>query len=192
MKSLKRLALGGIALLMLGFPMTAQAQGWGYRHADGCGWRHRDIAWDRHNLHSQWRDIGRDRFALRQDIANGNWAAARAQRADIAQDYMNVRHQRWDLYHDYSGGQPGYLPPASYGMPPRTAFLPPATYAMPPRTAFLPPATYAMPPRTAFLPPATYPQPVNQVYPGAYSSYPVNNGGANGQGLGALLGNILP
>jgi hypothetical protein len=102
MKSLSRLVLIGAALVMMAVPMTAQAQEYrGYGHPYACGWRHRDITWDRYNLHRQWRDIGRDRFALRQDVANGNWAAARAERADIYRDMRNVRRDRYDLYRDY-------------------------------------------------------------------------------------------
>src|SRR5215469_3230219 len=123
MKSLKRVALTAIALLMLAVPMTAQAQVWNNRHVYGNCWRNRDIVMDRRNLHGEWRDIARDRFALHQDIANGNWAAARAERADIAQDYMNVRRQRWDLNHDYYGRNPGYLPPTAFSAPPRTNYL---------------------------------------------------------------------
>ncbi|HKD66731.1 MAG TPA: hypothetical protein VKB84_07815 [Candidatus Binataceae bacterium] len=103
MKSLKKLALTGVALLMLAIPMTARAQEWRapYRYRYGCPIVHRDIAWDRHNLRAQWRDIGRDRAALRYDRANGYWGAARAERADIRHDYFNVRRDRYDLRRDY-------------------------------------------------------------------------------------------
>ena len=165
MKSLTRWALTGMALLMLAAPITAQAQEWrrpGYGY--GCGWRHRDIYQDRRNLRYQWRDIHRDRWALRQDIANGNWAAARAERADIRGDLMNVRRDRRDLYRDYHGiPGPGFIPPSYYGAVPRTNYIPPQAYVPPINS------TYA---------PATYP------------AVPLNYAG--GQPLGALLGRVLP
>jgi len=169
MKSLTRLVLAGMALLMLSVPMTAQAQEWRGYGGYGCGWRHRDIAWDRHNLHRQWRDIGRDRWELRQDYANDNWGAARAERADIQRDLMRVRRQRWDLYRDYRG-LPG----------PNMSYMPPANYVPVPRTNYLPPAAYVPPVNNAYVASA-YP-----TYPGGYYNAPT------GQGLGALLGSIIP
>lgn len=171
MKSLTRWALTGVAMLMLAAPMTARAQEWrrpGYGY--GCGWRHRDMAWDRHNLRHQWRDIGRDRFELRQDIANGNWGAAQAEQADIQGDLMNVRRQRRDLYRDYYGvADPGvgYVQPYFGGVP-RTSYLPPQAYPAPINSAYVP----------ASYPPAQY--------------YPIAPNYAGGQGLSALLGNVLP
>ncbi len=164
MKSLTRLVLTAVALLVLAAPLTARAQEWRRGYGYGCGWRHRDIAWDRHHLHRQWRDIRHDRFELRQDIANGNWAAAQAERADIQGDLMNVRRQRRDLYRDYQG-IPG----------PGAAYVP--------QTNYLPPQAYVPPLNPAYAP-ASYP--AAQYYPGAPANY------AGGQGLGALLGNLLP
>jgi hypothetical protein len=172
MKSLTRWALTGMALLMLAAPMTARAQEWrrpGYGY--GCGWRHRDITWDRHNLRRQWRDIDRDRWALHRDIANGNWAGAQAERADIAGDLMNVGRDRRDLYRDYHGipgPGPGFVPPSYFGAVPRTNYIPPQAYVPPISTAYGP-ATYG-----------------TNYYPAAPLNY------AGGQGLGALLGRVLP
>jgi hypothetical protein len=141
MKSLTKWTLTAAALLMLTAPMSAQAYEWSPRgNGYGCGWRHRDIVWDRHHLHRQWRDIGRDRFALRQDIANGDWAAARAQREDIRDDLMNVRRQRRDLYRDYRGMDPGmgYMPTSNFSAVPRTNYVAPQAYVPPVNPAYVP------------------------------------------------------
>jgi hypothetical protein len=100
MKSLRKLAVAGVALLMLAAPIAANAFEWhpGYRY--GCAPYH-SLGWDRHNLHAESRDIHRDRFALRADLASGNWAAARAERADIRHDYFQARRDRFALYHGY-------------------------------------------------------------------------------------------
>jgi hypothetical protein len=169
MKSLTKWTLTAAALLMLAAAVPAHAYEWG-RRGDGyrCGWRHRDIVWDRHNLHRQWRDIGRDRFALRRDIANGDWAAAQAQRGDIREDLMNVRRQRRDLYRDYHGipdPPVHYLPFSNYGA------LPPAPYGPQP----------PLPPLSRAYLPASY-------APAQYDPAAPNYAG---QGLGALLGNFL-
>lgn len=171
MKSFTRLILTAMALLVLAAPITAQAQEWRRGYGYGCGWRHRDIAWDRRNLHRQWRDIRHDRYALRQDIANGNWAAAQAERADIQGDLMNVRRQRRDLYRDY--GIPG----------PGPAYAAPSNYIAAPPSSYLPPQAYMPPINPAYVPPS---YPAAQYYPAAPANY------AGGQGLGALLGNLLP
>jgi hypothetical protein len=189
MKSLTSWALTGAALLMLTIPMTAQAQELGrgaFRHGYACAWRHRDIAWDRHNLRGQRADIGRDRFALRQDIANGNWGAAQAERDDIRRDFMNVRRQRRDLYRDYRGmpgpgPEVGYMPLSNFGAVPRTNYMPPAAYVPPFNSAYVPG-------RYAAYPASYYGNTAAPYYPAAPSNY----AGLNGQGLGGLLGNILP
>ena len=102
MKSLKKLVLAGVALLMLAaVPMTANA----YEFVrPGCGYvyaPYRSFACDRHNIRVQDRDIGRDRLALRQDLLTHNWAAARAERADIRHDIFNVQRDRYFLYRGY-------------------------------------------------------------------------------------------
>jgi hypothetical protein len=176
MKSFTRIAVASVALLMLALPISAGAQEWGrpgWRH--GCGWRHRDIAADHHNLHAQWRDIHRDRFELQRDLANGNWAAAQAERQDLRRDYMNVRRQRWDLHQDYQqlhGYGPGqnYVPPVSYNVGPQIDYRPIAY-------------------RSPFNAPAPNPGYGSPIAP-YYSQLPP--GTPNPQGLGALLGGILP
>ncbi len=108
MKSLTAWVLAG-ALLVLSAPMAAQAHEWrehGVRHAYGYGWRQRDVVRDRHDIHGDWRDVNRDRYQLRGDIANGNWTAARAERADIRRDLGDIHRDRWDLHRDY-GNLPG-------------------------------------------------------------------------------------
>lgn len=95
MKSVKGWLVTGATLLMLTVPMAAHAYDW-----DG-GWRHRDIARDRYELRGQWRDVHRDRWELNRDRRLGYWGAARAERADIRRDLMNVRRERRDLYYDY-------------------------------------------------------------------------------------------
>ncbi len=120
MKSLTRLISAAAALLILSAPIGAQAYEWHWRGGDACAWRHRDIGRDRFELHRQWRDIAHDRMRLRREIANGNWPAARAQRADLAQDYMNVHNERRDLYRDYYGvpaPYAGYPVPISQPVP---------------------------------------------------------------------------
>src|SRR5579885_921477 len=172
MKSLTTIAAASMALLMLlALPITAWAQEWarpGLRH--GCGWRHRDIAADRHNLRAQWREIHRDRFELQRNLANGNWAAARAEREDLRRDYLNVGRQRWDLHQDYRelhgyGPYQGYVPPLSYSVGPQVNYRP---------------ISYRVPPAA---PGPVYGSPLAPQLP---------VGTSNPQGLGALLGGILP
>ncbi len=108
MKSLTAWVLAG-ALLVLAAPMAAQAHEWrehGLRQGYGYGWRHRDFVRDRHDIRRDWRDIRRDRYELREDIANGNWRAARAERAEFRRDLGDIHRDRWDLYRDY-GSVPG-------------------------------------------------------------------------------------
>ncbi len=170
MKCLTRRALAALALLILTVPMAAQAQERG-----GC-WRNRDIAWDRHHLRGQWRDIRRDRFALRQDLANGNWAAARAEREDIQRDFMNVRRQRRDLYRDYQGF-PGPGPDIGY-MPPPPNYG--ATYG-----GYLPGSSMAYAPLTSYGNSAV---PYYPTAPPNYPSFPAQNPGL----LGLLSGGNSP
>lgn len=75
------------ALMMLMVPAAAMAQGPCYD-----GYRH--MAW-------QQRDLARDRFQLRRDMAYGNWPAARAERADIRHDEWNLNRERVAQYRDY-------------------------------------------------------------------------------------------
>ncbi len=108
MKSLTAWVLAG-ALLVLAAPMAAQAHEWGehgYRDRDGYGWRHRDFFRDRRDIRGDWRDVNRDRYELREDIANGYWRAARAERADIRRDLGDIHRDRWDRYSDYYGSLP--------------------------------------------------------------------------------------
>jgi hypothetical protein len=102
MKSLKKLVLAGVALLMLAaVPMTAHAYEFA-RPVYAYGYApYRSFAWDRHNIHAQFRDIAHDRFALREDLATHNWAAARAERADIRHDLFHVQRDRFFLYRGY-------------------------------------------------------------------------------------------
>jgi len=93
------------ALLLLIAPMAAQARDCDFYRRYHPGWRHYDIYRDRRDLRHDWRDVGRDRFALRRDLANGYWGAARAQRADIGRDLADIRGDRRDVYRDYR-----YLP----------------------------------------------------------------------------------
>lgn len=112
MKSLTAWTLAG-ALLILVAPMTAQAYEWGARFHHPYGWRHRDIVNDRRDIHRDWRDVKRDRWALRQDLANRNWGAARAEQADIYRDLGDINKDRRDLYRDYNaapGRNIGYTP----------------------------------------------------------------------------------
>lgn len=99
MKLVTRSLIGG-ALLMLMAPMAAQARDCHFHHSY-WGWRHHDIFRDRRDLRADWRDVAHDRQRLRWDIANGDWYAARAQRADITRDLGDIRGDRRDLYHDY-------------------------------------------------------------------------------------------
>jgi hypothetical protein len=178
MKAFRKIAAGAIALLMLAVPLAANAQelgGPGMRA--GCGWRHRDIAWDRHKLRSQWRDIHRDRWELQRDLANGNWAAAQAERNDLRRDYMNVRRQRWDLQRDYRptpGPGPGWgYAPMGYVSGPQINYMAPAVRPLP----------VNVPPANPYS--AGYGSPL-------YPSGPASYAGPNGQGLGALLNGLVP
>jgi hypothetical protein len=89
------------ALMMLTVPAAAMAY-------EGCccghrpdAYSYRDIGRDRRNLRYEERDVARDRYRLNQDLAYGNWRAARAQRADINHDLNNMQRDRFDLNHDY-------------------------------------------------------------------------------------------
>jgi hypothetical protein len=89
------------ALIMLTVPAAAMAyDGCGYGYRPGA-YSYRDIGRDRHNLRYEERDIARDRYRLNQDLAYGNWRAARAQQADINRDINNIRRDRFDLNRDY-------------------------------------------------------------------------------------------
>ena len=48
-------------------------------------------------IRHDWRDIHRDRVALRQDVRDHDWTAARAERRDLRTDYRDLRADRWDL-----------------------------------------------------------------------------------------------
>ena len=178
MKSLIKIAAGAIALLMLAVPLAANAQEWaGPGARAGCRWRHRDIAWDRHNLRAQWRDIHRDRWELQRDLANGNWAAAQAERNDLRRDYLNVRRQRWDLERDYqqttgAGPQSGYVAPMGYAGGPQIDYMAPVVRPLP----------VIVPPGTGYT---GYGSPL-------YPSGPASYAAPNGQGLGALLSGLVP
>jgi hypothetical protein len=89
------------ALLMLMAPMAAQARDFDFHRGYCRGWGHYDIYRDRRDIRHDWRDVGRDRFFLHRDLANGNWAAARFQRADIRNDLRDIHGDRWDLYRDH-------------------------------------------------------------------------------------------
>lgn len=115
MKSLTAWILAG-TLMVLAVPMAAQAHEWGAPWG-AYGWRYRDRAHDRHDIHRDWRDVSRDRFEVRQDLATGRWGAARAEQADIYHDLNDIRRDRWDLHRDYNGVRDpnfGYMP-MSYG-----------------------------------------------------------------------------
>jgi hypothetical protein len=115
MKSLTAWVLGG-TLMILAVPMAAQAHEWGDR-GYGNGWRYDDILHDRHDIRQDWRDVSQDRWALRQDLADGRWGAARAERADIYHELADIRTDRHDIFLDkYGAPRPnlGYAP-MSYG-----------------------------------------------------------------------------
>ncbi len=89
------------ALMMITLPAAAMAY-------DGCCCGHQPGAYsygaaryDRRNLRYEEHDFARDRYRLNQDLAYGNWRAARAQRADINRDINNIQQDRFDLNRDY-------------------------------------------------------------------------------------------
>jgi hypothetical protein len=137
MKSLTAWVLAG-TLAILAVPMAAQAQEWRehrFHRGDGYGWRYRDIGRDRHDIGGDWRDVAHDRHELREDIENRNWAAARAERADIYRDLRDIHRDRRDLHRDYEGfrgpnfGYAPYRAPRNYGYgPARTYGYIPGTY----------------------------------------------------------------
>jgi hypothetical protein len=91
---------GGLMLLMV--PAAAMAQGPCYsyrRYAPGA----REMRYDRRDIHNEWRDVARDRYQLRQDVAEGRYRAARAQECDIRRDMANIRGDQVALRRDYRG-----------------------------------------------------------------------------------------
>jgi hypothetical protein len=104
MKLLSKGLIAGV-LLMLIAPVAAQAQPCYFHRAYYPGVRHYDRFLDRRDLRHDWRDVARDRFQVRRDLAYGNSYAARAQHADIARDLADIRIDRYDLHH---GLPPGY------------------------------------------------------------------------------------
>jgi hypothetical protein len=123
MKSLTAWVLAA-TLMFLAVPMAAQAHEWSA--GNGYGWRHRDIVHDRHDIRRDWRDVSRDRWELRQDLATGNWGAARAERADIYHDLTDIHRDQRDLYRDYHGVPGRYFgyAPMSYTTYPAPNYRP--------------------------------------------------------------------
>jgi hypothetical protein len=133
MKSLTAWVLAG-TLMILAVPMAAQAHEWG-EPGYGYGWRHRDIVHDRRDIRRDWRDVSQDRWELRQDLADGRWGAARAERADIYHDLADIRSGRRDINRDKYGVPCPNLSyaPLSYGTYPTAIYrpLPGENYAVP-------------------------------------------------------------
>lgn len=100
MKQFTKTLLAG-ALMMLVVPASAMAYdgcGWGYRPG---AYTYRDFGREQNRLRYERRDLARDRYRMQQELAYGNWRAARAQQADINRDVNQMRWQRYYLAHDY-------------------------------------------------------------------------------------------
>jgi hypothetical protein len=104
-RAMKLITKGMIAgaLMMLMVPAAAMANDGCYRGYGRTGWEQRDFGRDRRDLRNDERDVARDRYRLNQDLADGNWRAARAQRADINGDLRDIHRDRIDLHRDYQG-----------------------------------------------------------------------------------------
>ena len=94
----KTLIAGAMILLMAPAAMAYDGCRWGYRPS---GYVYNDMARDRHRIWREENDIARDRYRLNQELAYGNWRAARAQQADINRDLYRLHENRRDLAHDY-------------------------------------------------------------------------------------------
>ncbi len=88
------------ALMLLMVPAAAMA-GSCYQYG---GYQHGRVArFERRDVHNDWRDVARDRYRLRQDLAQGRYRAARAQQADIRHDIADIRGDQFALRRDYRG-----------------------------------------------------------------------------------------
>jgi hypothetical protein len=81
---MKRMIAGVVLLLGLGA---------GTMFAED-GWR------DRRDIRHDEAKIARDRCELRRDLYNGNYRAARHERAELRHEYRDVNRDRRDLYWD--------------------------------------------------------------------------------------------
>ena len=99
---MKLIAKGTIAgaLMLLMVPAAAMAGScYPYRGYD----RGREARYERRDIHNDWRDVARDRYRLRHDLAEGRYRAARAQQADIRHDMADIRGDQFALRRDYRG-----------------------------------------------------------------------------------------
>ena len=98
----KRTVLGLVLMgVMSSAIMFAQNGYWAQRYDNGRGRDYRqdkrDIRHDYVDRRNDWRDIhqdnrqiARDRWELRRDLRNGNYAAARQERAELRNQYRDL------------------------------------------------------------------------------------------------------
>ncbi|HLJ27201.1 MAG TPA: hypothetical protein VKY85_10880 [Candidatus Angelobacter sp.] len=85
---MKRVLMGTLLIGVMGMGTALAQDGWGDRYRD------------RQDIRRDQAKIEHDRWELRRDLREGNYAAAAHERAEIRSRYRDLNHDRRDLYWD--------------------------------------------------------------------------------------------